>query len=218
MRKRGKAAAAAAILCLTAVLGARPAFADANLASADGVYGVTLPEGYEDLRGQLDPEGDEQEFLLVAGHGGSDPVYVISNSELKTGGTVSLLADYASILGEGIKASDLFKNVSDVTADGSFAIDRDMPAVKMKFSAEYGSFPIEYYIYAIEGARSFYQFCAWTTADNAKAEEELDAMVRSFAILSSAPSAGEAEEEAEKMSGVSGGGEANPVGSPDFAG
>ena len=52
MRKRGKAAAAAAILCLTAVLGARPAFADANLASADGVYGVTLPEGYEDIHNQ----------------------------------------------------------------------------------------------------------------------------------------------------------------------
>ncbi len=180
MSKRMMAAACAAAMFLS--IASVGNVAAEPLASSDGTYEVELPDGYVNLRGSIDPQGDEQDFLILAGHEGQSPVYLLSVSEMKGAPQIPSLAEYAEILTEGVMASDLFTDPSTKIPLESFRTGKEIPCMKTCFTAGYGSLQVDYYIYALEGETCYYQFCAWTTAGNAAVGPELDAIVSSFTL------------------------------------
>lgn len=152
-----------------------------SISSAAGDMQIQVPDGWSDLRSQLDPAGTaDQDYPIQTGDYDEES-FLIINGEDKMNTSIASLQEYSDMLVQGVSANAAFSDVKkEATADMTLSAS-GFAAKKTKFIASYSGQQIAYWVYAAEGTSKYYQICCWTADDNASnAEPKFEAVVNSF--------------------------------------
>ena len=177
----------ALLLCVSAAAEEDSRF----LVSEDGRFRVTLPEGWTDAKGTLDPDGKADEAFFIEAADEEGISYLVFNEEDLDGETLKTFDDYFTALAMGVSGNPAFSDVRLSGAEDRILSGSGMLCRMITFSASYqpedGSTPVGVAcrIYAVQGGGgTCYQFEAWTKAANAlEASPLIDGIVDSFTVL-----------------------------------
>ena len=159
------------------------------LVSESGRYTIYIPESWQNMNGQIDPEGMDRQFEIEAGSYDRQ-VFLLFNDEPMEDSGLASFDDFFSSLTRGVTGSSLLSEVQMSNPESITLKESQLPGRKLGFTALYHppGLPeqrISYRIYGAQGGAEYYQFCCWTTAANsAMMADLLDTVVNSFRINS----------------------------------
>lgn len=159
--------------------------------SSDGKEKIQMPAGWTDLSGQIDTTGGiGQSYPLQVGSL-DEAAFLVSNGEPKSGSAVTSLADYYKVLYDYVPLEGhVFSGIQNLTEQPERTLTASgFAAREFTFSATVSSGAetdatqgtgttdgatsstsgeaVVYRVAAVEGNSQYYQFCGWTTPDNA---------------------------------------------------
>jgi hypothetical protein len=173
---------------------------------------IYVPSSWQDLSGQLDPEGDSDQGYSIEAGSYTEASFVTAAYESKSNSPVTSLDAYYTTLLSGLTGNtDLFSNVQVHSSPEEISLGKDgLKGRKILFTATYKGGAnstdissaassaeeaasdtssaegqgIAYWLYTAEDENNYYQFNCWTVSANAEAEEPVfDAIVGSFTRL-----------------------------------
>ena len=140
-----------------------------ELISEDGLFAVTLPEGFADARGMLDTKGSADADYQLEASCDAHPAYALFHAEAAGGANVTTFDDYFTVLAMGISGSELFSGVKLSAASDMTLKDSGLKCRKITFSAQYhpedggAATEVACWIYAIDGGDDFFgHFFCWS--------------------------------------------------------
>lgn len=142
--------------------------------SADGKYSVKIPEDWEDMQDQINPE-----FSLEAGSL-EEGAFIILNGEDKAGSALTSISEYASTL-----AGYISKSLTDVQiGERNQSTVNEKETCKQKLIGTIDGTKVAYWVYSIDGTNQYIQINAWCAEEHAdRAELLFDQIVNSFQEL-----------------------------------
>ena len=157
-----------------------------TMSSPEGNIQIKVPGTWTDLKGQIDASGALEGYTIQTGSM-SDALFLTYTSEEKSAAEnapITSIDEYSGWLVQYISSvNSPLQNATEVGHSDIRLTQSTMDGKKTVLTGTYNSQEVVFFVYAVEGANSYHQFCCWAPAGirNA-AEATFDAIVNTFAV------------------------------------
>ena len=158
-----------------------------TISTPDGGSQLKVPGTWIDLKGQIDASGAMDGYLVQVGSTG-DAQFLVYTAEAKPeveNAPVTSIEEYSGWLVQYVtSASSPLQNAEVLTSSDIRLTQSTMDGKKTVLKGIYNGQEVVYFVYAIEGASSYHQFCCWAPAGlRNSSEATFDAVVNSFTVF-----------------------------------
>ncbi|MDO4804015.1 MAG: hypothetical protein Q4A32_04265 [Lachnospiraceae bacterium] len=159
-----------------------------TMTAGDGNIQLKVPENWTDLKGQIDASGMLDGYVIQTGSM-ADAQFLTYTSEAKSdaeNAPITSVDEYSGWLVQYVTSvSSPLQNATVLETSDIRLTQSTMDGKKTVLKGNYNGQDVVFFVYAVEGANSYHQFCAWAPEGRRNtAEATFDAVVNSFAAFS----------------------------------
>ena len=158
-----------------------------TMSTPDGNVQIKVPGTWTDLKGQIDATGALEGYTIQTGSM-SEALFLTYTSEAKSdaeNSPITSIDDYSGWLVQYVSSvNSALQNAKVVSKSNIRLTQSTMDGKKTVLEGTSNGQDVVFFVYAVEGATSYHQFCCWAPAGlrNA-AEATFDAVVNTFTVF-----------------------------------
>lgn len=158
-----------------------------TLSTEDGNIQIKIPGTWADLKGQLDVDGSLDGYVIQTGSL-TEAQFLTYTSEQKSdaeNAPITSIDEYSGWLIQYVTSVN--SSLQNAVVIGQSAVRLTQSTLDGKKTVLEGNFngqEVVYFVYAVEGATAYHQFCCWAPKERRNtAEATFDAVVNTFAVV-----------------------------------